>query len=162
MPICRFMSPRRDTTEEDEGSGWVPIPGKLHPTGLDEVVAMQHGFFPVRKTATPLDEDGKKSDIVLCDRVITEWLTLHGQQDDAECVELANVFAEAGTGFDIKACSSTIVFVSGNTKFVELLRKGFAGVQQLFLERRVVDKPRDVPFRVWHIELLSTRGRMPQ
>ncbi|EFJ37311.1 hypothetical protein SELMODRAFT_403559 [Selaginella moellendorffii] len=80
--------------------------------------------------------------------VMVHWLKLHGQQDDVECVESAKLFAEAGTGFDIRACSSTIVFMSGNTKFVELLRKDYAALYQLFVECFVVDKPRDVPFRV--------------
>ncbi|EFJ25353.1 hypothetical protein SELMODRAFT_413969 [Selaginella moellendorffii] len=186
-------SPRRPCTEEaeeeeEEATGWVPIPGKLHPTGLDEVVAMKYGFFPVRNRDTPRDEDGKKSDIFLCDKaayqvfndahlrgtelgawvtkrlrfgalfahhnydqVILQWLKLHGQQDDAEYVESANLFADAATGIDGGAGSWRTVFVCGNTKFAELLREDFAGLQQLFLERRAVDKPRDVPFRVWHV-----------
>ncbi|EFJ23370.1 hypothetical protein SELMODRAFT_415744 [Selaginella moellendorffii] len=205
-------SPRRPCTEEkEEATGWVPIPGKLHPSGLDEVEAMKYGFFPVRNRAPPLDEDGKTSDIFVCDKaayqmlndahlrgtelgawvakrlrlgalfvhhnydqvpgwrvitlfgrlkamlptrgkkVIPEWLKLHGQQDDAECVESAQLFAEAATDFDVDASCFRIVFVCGNTKFVELLRKDHAGLQQLFVERRAVDRTRDVPFRVWHI-----------
>ncbi|EFJ23189.1 hypothetical protein SELMODRAFT_415746 [Selaginella moellendorffii] len=127
---------------------------------------------------TPRDEDGKKSDIFVCDKaayqmlndahlrgtelgdwvakrlclgalfmhhnydqVIPEWLKLHGQQDDAECVESAQPLAEAAT----------------DTKFVELLRKDFVCLQQLFVEHRAVDKPRDVPFRVWHVTSLNSR-----
>ncbi|EFJ25186.1 hypothetical protein SELMODRAFT_413951 [Selaginella moellendorffii] len=52
-------SPRRPCTEEKE---------KLHPSGLDEVEAMKHGLFPVRNVDNPLDEDGKKSDIFMCDK----------------------------------------------------------------------------------------------
>ncbi|XP_024522975.1 uncharacterized protein LOC9663421 [Selaginella moellendorffii] len=84
-------------------------------------------------------------------KIIPEWLKVHGEQDDAECVASAMLFAEAATGLDVKGCSLTKVFVSGNTKFVELLRKDYAGLQELFVQRLAVDRPHDVPFRVWHV-----------
>ncbi|EFJ34015.1 hypothetical protein SELMODRAFT_439065 [Selaginella moellendorffii] len=84
-------------------------------------------------------------------KIIPEWLKVHGEQDDAECVASAMLFAEAATGLDVKGCSLNKVFVSGNTKFVELLRKDYAGLQELFVQRLAVDRPRHVPFRVWHV-----------
>ncbi|EFJ05353.1 hypothetical protein SELMODRAFT_431633 [Selaginella moellendorffii] len=134
------------------------VPGKIHPViGLDEVEAKKYGYFPVRNMGTPLDEDGKKSDLFFCDRAayqvfndarlqagrlggkpsppqclvctlqlrqgaglgfltgIPEWLKVHGEQDDSECVASAMLFAEAATGLDVKGFSSTKVFLSGNT-----------------------------------------------